>query len=164
VCCHVCKINFNINFNVSWQRGTALICCCVPSCGVAATECRSAVDRYILFTGSTAANTQHQSVAGEWDRHMDGHCTVTRPCWHSAYLAGSANEAVFRAIMANYLNFLFSSSRIKLTTMSCQVFQKVVTRLAVTIQPQDITCNITYALQKWIKAQSSWLQPKNSSI
>ena len=46
--------------------------------------------------------------------------------------------------------------------MSCQVFQKVVTRLAVTIQPQDITCNITYALQKWIKAQSSWLQPKKT--
>jgi len=41
---------------VSWQRGTARICCCAP-CS------RAAIDRYLLPAGPTAANPQRHVLS-----------------------------------------------------------------------------------------------------
>jgi len=41
------------------------------------TAAAAAVDRYLLLTGPTAANSPHAAAAGEWDRQIDRHRTIT---------------------------------------------------------------------------------------
>jgi len=65
--------------DVSWQRGTARICCC----GVAAAERRAANNRYLLLTGPTIA---------EWGGRMGQ--TDGRTPYHCIDLALRAKHAV----------------------------------------------------------------------
>ena len=48
----------------------------------AAAERRVSIDRYLLIAGPTAAKSQQQRAADEWDRQTDGHRIVTETPLH----------------------------------------------------------------------------------
>ena len=63
-------------FYVSWQRGTARICCCAPCCGGLLLSIGQSID-------SISSARQQRSAASEWDRQTDRRMDTVplyRPC------------------------------------------------------------------------------------